>query len=331
MSQKRIEFIDLAKGICIILIILGHCNVQFSIPGLTEFVMPAFFILSGLFFKEYDNCRMFVLKKTNGLLIPFMFFYLTAYAMFYALKFCAPQLLITHAEGISDIFCNRQYFNGPIWFLISLFWSNIYLYIINKCIKKDFLRITVIIVLGLCGWIMGQIGVIAPMFMDVALTTLPFFAAGYYLKKTTLIYPNKYDKYSILMIFALWIFAFLLTEYSYIRISFHYNIIEGPLVYVAGFIGAILILLICKKLKSLPFVTYCGRYSLILLCVHHMIYRPLMVLLPKTGIEILSSNWSIAIITLLLSVACIPVCKRLIPWFVAQKDLIALHNNTDEE
>lgn len=324
MSQKRIEFIDLAKGICIIFIVIGHCGITPTLFGITYYIMPCFFVLSGLFFKEYDKTRTFIIKKINGLLVPFVFFYLTAYAMFYALKFCAPQLLITHAEGISDIFCNRQYFNGPIWFLISLFWSNIYLYIINKCIKKDFLRITVIIVSGLCGWIMGQAGVIAPMFMDVALTTLPFFAAGYYLKKTTFIYPNKYDKYSILMIIALWIPIFLFTEYSYIRISFHYNIIEGPLVYVAGFIGAILILLICKKLKSLPFVTYCGRYSLILLCVHHMIYRPLMVLMPKTGIEILSSNWSIAIITLLLSVACIPVCKKLFPWFVAQKDLIKL-------
>ena len=49
-----------------------------------------------------------------------------------------------------------------------------------------------------------------------------------------------------------------------------------------------------------------------------------MVLLPKTGIEFLSDKWSIAIITLLLSALCIPVCKKLIPWFIAQKDLIKL-------
>jgi hypothetical protein len=55
-----------------------------------------------------------------------------------------------------------------------------------------------------------------------------------------------------------------------------------------------------------------------------MIYRPLMVLLPKTGVELLSDKWSIAIITLLLSALCIPVCKKLIPWFIAQKDLIKL-------
>ena len=62
MSQKRIEFIDLAKGICIICIVLGHCGVAFSIPGISNFVMPAFFILSGLFFKEYDSAGTQVLS-----------------------------------------------------------------------------------------------------------------------------------------------------------------------------------------------------------------------------------------------------------------------------
>lgn len=325
-TQKRIEFIDLAKGICIISIVLGHCGIAFSIPGISNFIMPAFFVLSGVFFKEYDNTKTFLVKKINSLLLPFLFFYFSAYIAFYMLKFYAPNLLITHAKGFADIFNNRQYFNGPIWFLISLFWSNIYLYIINKTIKKDFLRIFVTILLGASGWIMGQTGVFAPMFMDVALTTLPFFVAGYYLKKTALIYPNKYDKYNLLFIVILWIAAFLLSNYSYIRISFHYNIIEGTYCYLASLIGTLLIILLCKKIKSLPFISYCGRYSIVLLCVHHLIYRPLMVLLPKTGIEVLSDKWSIAIITLLLSVLCIPVCKRYIPWFVAQKDLIKLNS-----
>ena len=327
MSQKRIEFIDLAKGICIICIVLGHCGVAFSIPGISNFVMPTFFILSGLFFKEYDSAGTFFAKKFNSLLVPFLFFYLTAYAVFYTLKFCAPQLLISHAEGITDLFHNRQYFNGPIWFLISLFWSNIYLYIINRTAHKDYLRIAIVAFIGLIGWLLGQKGIIAPMFMDVAMTALPFFAAGYYLKKTALIYPNRYDKYNMLFVIALWITTFLLSQYTYIRISFHYNIIEGTFTYFASLIGTLLIVLICKRIKSLPFISYCGRYSLVLLCVHHMIYRPLMVLLPKTGIDFLSSNWSIAIITLLLSVLCIPVCKKLIPWFIAQKDLIKLQKD----
>ena len=121
MSQKRIEFIDLAKGICILCIVLGHIGIDTTIPGITNFVMPVFFVLSGLFFKDNEGVKTFTIKKINKLLVPFLFFYLIGYVVFYALKLLAPQLLVTDANGIDDVFNNRQYFNGPIWFLISLF------------------------------------------------------------------------------------------------------------------------------------------------------------------------------------------------------------------
>ena len=63
---------------------------------------------------------MFV-KKVNKLLVPFFFFYLLGCACYYALKWTAPSLLVTSAGGILDLFDNRQYFNGPIWFCYACF------------------------------------------------------------------------------------------------------------------------------------------------------------------------------------------------------------------
>ena len=64
-TQKRIEFIDLAKGVCIILVVLGHCGAPIPIPGLEIVRMPLYFILSGLFFKDYGGGYNFFIKKTN--------------------------------------------------------------------------------------------------------------------------------------------------------------------------------------------------------------------------------------------------------------------------
>ena len=51
-SSNRIEFIDLAKGICILLVVLLHFNDRwFNLPNLTALRMPLYFTLSGLFFK----------------------------------------------------------------------------------------------------------------------------------------------------------------------------------------------------------------------------------------------------------------------------------------
>ena len=328
MSQKRIEFIDLAKGICILLVVLGHCGVPINIPGLEIVRMPLYFILSGLFFKDYGGGYNFFIKKTNKILIPFLFFYLVGCAALYALKAFAPHLLVTDAKGIFDIFDNRQFFNGPIWFLLCLFWCNIIFCQITLNVKKDSARIPLVALLGFIGWFLGEKGIFVPMFIDVALTALPFFAFGYYLKKSEILYPNKMDRYNIVFAILFWGAAYLLTRTTEYRLSFHYNGLEGWSTYFISITSVLAVLFLCKTIKHIPFVSYCGRYSIVLLCVHHLIYRPLMVLLPKTGVEQLSSNWSIAIITLLLSALCIPVFKKLIPWFIAQKDLIKLPQKT---
>lgn len=75
MSQ-RIEFVDLAKGICISLVVLFHVFGDLSgdvIQLMNLFRMPLYFVLSGLFFKTYDGLIPFIKKKTNKLLITFFF------------------------------------------------------------------------------------------------------------------------------------------------------------------------------------------------------------------------------------------------------------------
>lgn len=47
-NKKRIDFVDLAKGCCIILVVIGHCGVSKNIPGYEIVRMPLYFILSGL-------------------------------------------------------------------------------------------------------------------------------------------------------------------------------------------------------------------------------------------------------------------------------------------
>jgi uncharacterized membrane protein YcfT len=54
-SKGRIEFIDLAKGICILLVVMIHVGVPEYIPGLYAAKVPIFFLLSGLFFLKKVN------------------------------------------------------------------------------------------------------------------------------------------------------------------------------------------------------------------------------------------------------------------------------------
>lgn len=326
MEKKRIEFIDLAKGFCIIWVIIAHTGVDIPIPILGYARMPLYFILSGLFFKDYGSLKNLTIKKTNKILIPFLFFYLLGYIVFYVFKFYYPHLLITASTGILDVFINRQYFNGPIWFLLALFWANIYFCVISLLIKTEWLRGVVVLVVGICGTILGKNEVFVPMMMDVAMTALPLFYCGYILKKSGILYPNeKVDKFNIPISLGLYAVAYLCAIFiGEGRFGFHYNHIQGNalLAYVLSIILVLSILFLCKTIRRLPVISYFGRYSIIPLCVHHLIYRPLIYFcnIYAPGI----TGWFVPVVTLLLCLACIPFCKRFLPYVTAQKDVIRI-------
>lgn len=80
-SGQRIDYIDLAKGFCIIFVVMNHVSDYYKLDlwindFITAFRMPLYYFLSGVFFKTYNGFSNFLKKKTNKLLIPFVFFYL---------------------------------------------------------------------------------------------------------------------------------------------------------------------------------------------------------------------------------------------------------------
>ncbi len=326
MTKSRFEFIDLAKGICIILITIGHCGVKY--PDILFLVtMPLFFVVSGLFYKSTDSFYSFIINKLNKIIIPFAFFYLLGYLAFYGIKIMAPSLLITKAEGIFDIYSNKQFFNGPIWFLLALFWCNIYFYIIESVLPKKetnyfFTSAFIVTIIGLGGWYIGNICFHLPFFLDVGMTSLPFFYLGTLLKNTTILKQDKHYSYNLLFILISLLICILVPILLPYRISLHYNIIEGYSTYILAISSVTALLLICKIIKHGSIISYFGKYSLIVLGLHHLYYRPIKVLLSMSNSDVINNNYTLAIITLALSLASIPICIRFIPWFVAQKDLI---------
>lgn len=321
-QKRRIEFIDLAKGVCIILVICGHTGVSPQIPGIDAIRMPLYYILSGLFFKDYGSFTNLFKKKLNKLLIPFLFFYITAYLIFYLTNYFFPGLIKSAATGIFDVFCQRQYFNGPIWFLLSLFWANLIFCLISLSVKSETKRFLIVLCIGFVGAFLGQRGIFLPCVLDTSLTALPFFYFGYWLKKSNILYPNSLDKFNVLISLglygALWIFIYFFGE---MKISFLHNKITGDYILILLFssVGVLSLLLLCKSIKTLPIVVFFGRFSVIPLLTHHMVYRPLSVFVPES---VPQKDIVVACITFLICLALIPVCRKLIPWFVAQKDLI---------
>ncbi len=85
MVEERLSYIDIAKGIGIICVVIGHV-----IPYgplwyfIYSFHMPLFFFISGMVcnYSKY-TIKAFVYRRLKTLLIPFIFWYISQIACFF--------------------------------------------------------------------------------------------------------------------------------------------------------------------------------------------------------------------------------------------------------
>lgn len=315
---NRIEFVDLAKGICILLVVAFHSGICKEIHILNSLRMPLYFILSGLFFKSYGSFYSFLEKKTNKILIPFVFF---------AILFLIFKATISHNISIEDFtqpFFQPSLGNNPVWFLICLFWVNLIFYIIKMKCVNSLAQVIVVFLCASLGFLIASFDIYIPLFFNSALTSLPFFYAGYLLKKTPLLYGTKNNK-SILLISVLVLFCLSLICIfkGPFYIDFRINEIFGPIIaiYPISIIFVISLLLICKTIVWLPIISYIGRFSIIILGLHFIaqtyLYLPLYWLTHS-----LLTEWQMFFFCITICWLSIPVCRRLIPFFTAQTDCI---------
>lgn len=124
--QKRIEYIDIAKGLGMILVVIGHCINGKTFPGtwIWSFHMPLFFIISGLCFSEkrYPSFRHFVINKVKTLLLPCIYFSILT-TLF--------STVTNNKAAYKSLFTENL--PGALWFVLVLFFSELIYYFIRKC------------------------------------------------------------------------------------------------------------------------------------------------------------------------------------------------------
>lgn len=337
--KPRIEWIDTAKGICILLVVYSHVYMG-DHPTFLHFQdyfrMPLYFVLSGLFFKTYSTFQNFFIKKTNKLLIPFAFAYicLSTPMLFY----------LHHRAGLPVVFpddfwdADRLRFlckgNGTLWFLCCLFILNISFYAIFLiCRNKIQLILICSISIGIISFWMGMHDLFIPLWGDAALTALPFFLFGNILRnKSNILYEPFSKKHWIICAFSLFALSLIYLHNSdFARIKSelihgdnHFEV-DCLSMYVGGICGTLFILMLAKRLNHAPIISYIGRYSIVVLMTHVV----LIILLRITLYHFYINNDYIHLIMLglfitviLIEIPIIKFCIKYLPYVFAQKDLL---------
>lgn len=231
-DKKRIEYIDLAKGVCILLVVFAHIH-----PDLTRyswgvffdsFRMPLYFFLSGIFFKRYSGIQEFAIKKVNNLIIPLLFFYAFAYlydAVSWGIYLLSESDTSTYERYSwwpfwEIIRSGMTYHNQPLWFLTALFEVNILYYFLQRFINSWKLDIAVwVIAIG--GWLAAKSGIVLPYYLGTALISLPFFHAGTWLKREDC-FPTPPATNIFMPRFYLWVWpcGYWPNPYGYMNLSY---------------------------------------------------------------------------------------------------------------
>lgn len=222
--NNRIEWVDIAKGIGMILVIAGHTfALEYSAPIYT-FHMPLFFLISGLFIRTNEDIRTYIFKRAKALLLVWLIAFLICLGI--CLLIPSWRELLTTNAFVKDLYsANTNVIqNSSLWFLICLFVAELLFWLIDNIKQKMkpyifyslfFIYALVILWLpSILNFISQYVPLIEnrlPWKIDTALSATVFIAIGNWCKPYIMKYISKLNILYVIMIAICW---FILAKFN---------------------------------------------------------------------------------------------------------------------
>ena len=73
IESNRVRYIDVAKGIAITCIILGHLEIPQIVQIVFTFHVPIFFFITGYFIKRENSRKEYIQRKFRTLVVPYIY------------------------------------------------------------------------------------------------------------------------------------------------------------------------------------------------------------------------------------------------------------------
>lgn len=285
--QQRELWVDIAKAVCIILMVIGHIGVSF-VQYIYVFHMAAFFILSGYTYSgEKYTWLDYCWKKFATLLIP-MFMVNTFFIGFYALmvklnlySYVETETYIGFFGGLKRLFsaslsCTEL--GGATWFLIALFFAETLFKTIQRCVNDNSkYDMPIALLIGVGGYCLSSKGIYLPFTFDLGLYASFFFTVGVFLRRKEAL--EKFN--SRFMSCASVAILYILVKYYFTdRLPMNWptrqfdNIIIQFISIFCGFYVCYCVSKYVIKLKRISiFFSYLGQHTYTVLAFHFFVFR----------------------------------------------------------
>lgn len=271
IERKRIDYIDIAKGIGILFVILAHS--EFNHFHLLRFLsgigwtfhMPLFFILSGLCFRKKGKEIFYNLFKR--LVVPY-YFTIFLFVVFYLALGHIHESMDWIWGGIygSGISYSTPFYIkgvGIIWFLLALFWAKI---ILNYIVHLPEYLVLVLVVLLAYWAVFSYPRFILPLEIQTGCIGLLYLFIGFLAHKYGLL--HKY--YILPIVFSLLIWGLgIFNGYGYMTLI---NCGVDLISIIVSCCACYVILILSKLFERSKFLcklfTWIGKNTIIILCFH---------------------------------------------------------------
>lgn len=313
--KERIDYIDKAKGISIVLVVFLHIPSTIDFVGydlwggwIRTFYMPLFFLSSGLFFRPTN-----LWKKVRRLLVPLFSFNVLS-LLYENVRRVLKGDDIDVVQQIQSCFGLTGCFpNPPLWFLLSLIEI---LFIAYFGIKyfKPIICYSISVLLGMLSSILASYKVVLPFYIEPSMLCISCFLTGYY-GNSIILSMKKWQMF--LALFASVLFFMIKPEIS--TISDVYIPQGFILFFLASVLGSIGIFGVCKIIGGYigRALDYFGKNSLIVLGTHWILLA-IPILLSKLISNIYLCDTIGLIIILLIEIPIIFFINHKAPWIVGK-------------
>lgn len=347
MKKKRLDYIDMVKGLGIFAIAAMHSTLlpQRVCVWLSSFATPLFFLASGMVIgctgEQEKDGKEILCRKGRSLLLPFLGFSLLCLVRDLLRVLCGTfSIEEVRAAGISFI---TLWGNTVLWFLPALFLSEVlFLFLYQKlntagaCIVGIMLAAASYFAHGVIrgqealilqdSLLLYSFGCLAKTLLRAA-CALPFIGTGYFLFRIGGDFWVKEKERSVgnllggLALFLVGILLCAVNGYFDFREVDLGNL--PVLAYLSGALSFAGALLVCKNFRPMKLLAYFGRNSLIVMATHVDFYFLYFALLLRDKI-IPESAPAVSFLFVMagvfaLEIPCIEVINRFIPLLAGKK------------
>lgn len=277
MGKERIDYIDILKGIGILLVIFSHSGAEKD--GAMAYVggvfIPLFFIASGYTYKKNEQPFLsFIRNKIRRLLVPYFFF--SALLLLLYKRFSLNDLIgVCYSRYCLFPYDNTENLylmgggNPPLWFLTSMLTAFIPFYFLMKYSSRTkWLLLFYAIFTFLCQYL----PILLPWSIDTACLQASFMYMGATFRHDSRLLNRP--SYLYLLIFT--VFVLVCTLNGELNVSVREYGCSFLLYFLSGVFGTLFLLWLSQKLESSSIgslLAGIGRHSLVIFCIQMFLLR----------------------------------------------------------